>query len=352
METLVLLPVCEGDKLATLNGEMELTKESVSRMSVSQIENFCLNYQCPGEEKRDEESAKSKASYGKAHTLQGYRLSQTVSSPFCHRFCDTKHYFSEKIPFTPKLHLPLAKEVKGNKLYEEIHLRHVILQDKKLLLNMLDSQSLREGSGDGEKMHNKDSDMDSSISSGQKFSTRIDTDMSVLQGSKDHEDQRLWTDEDGCGNGYGSDGDAVLLEPCDEMKHEDDLVSGEYQFHRHHHNLHTAETKSNHHMSCRDTLCTLQTISQAAAVTPVLGLAFNGLNLGLQASLSTLRMISKAEEVGVLFEDLQICLEAAVMYLEKGGRDRVVFLSIANYTMVSETFIYCFLCSSHIVKYC
>ena len=366
MDTLVTLPVCAEDKMAALSGEMEYSKDTVSRLGVDQIEKFCLQYECPDVTAVETIAARreypvkvdrtvqdnsnkghlSKNGQGKVREAEGFnvdlnlhetssdtfqknhhrmqsstRNQQQTRSPFCKKFCATIAYFRGSTPFNASVHKLLAREVKGMHVYESLHLKSLILAEKTNLLSKLD----RKGSLGGTIEDRPDDSYDRN------------GDVNFLEnGSDTHSHRRQHAQrEEPKDLGQGAAGQAGTNYGHTTNDEEDDNSSWDTSRNSQRHFQHH-ESSSNSHVSCMQTLCALQAVSQVGLAAPLLGLAFQAVHLAVQAMTVTLRLIMKAEELSVVFDDLKVRLESLALYLEHGVQEKVVHLDISNYSMVSS----------------
>lgn len=365
MDTLVTLPVCAEDKMAALSGEMEYSKDTVSRLGVDQIEQFCLQYECPDMTAMETNAAQREYQSSVGSTLQdnsedhlsrnkqgntlevqqfntdlnlhetssdtsrkifhgkqsSTRNQQQTRSPLCKKFCVTMAYFQGSMPFNASVHKLLAREVKGKLVYESLHLKSLILKEKTNLLSRLDRKGAL--SDTFAERHDDPEDRNGDVSFLENVS---DSHMPKQQHGHPIEEN----DELGHGatqvstnNGYSGDEADYYLDSTRD-------TSRNSQRHFQHH-----RPSSNFHVSCMQTLCALQAVSQVGLAAPLLGLAFQAVHLAVQAMTVTLKLIMKVEELSVVFEDLRVRLESLALYMEHGVQEKVVHLEISNYSMVS-----------------
>ncbi|XP_070211487.1 uncharacterized protein [Littorina saxatilis] len=324
LDTLVTLPVCSGDKMAALSGEMEISRDTLSRLGVDQIETFCLQYECPGKASVNvRELSRHYPSLPVIHLGNVRHHSNTkptekqassdhqnhVRSPFCTQFCSTKAYFRGSMPFNASLHKSLAKEIKGNRMYETLHLKSLILEKKNNLMSKLNRQGR----------------LDAAIADTLPYKTKEDdfyfADTAANADSHQHPDSQGPVKTSSRNQAYNDDKDGPFGSSRDTFP--------ELLRHSQHDNSY-----SNPHTSCMQTLCALQAVSQAGLAAPLLGLAFQAVHLAVQALLVTLKMVMKVEELSVLFDDLKVRVDSLLLDMERGVEERVVFLSIANYSMI------------------
>nr|KAG5708336.1 hypothetical protein BaRGS_034367 [Batillaria attramentaria] len=62
--------------------------------------------------------------------------------------------------------------------------------------------------------------------------------------------------------------------------------------------------------------------------------AFQAMHVAVQAMLLLLELVMRAQEFKIVFQDFKLRLDALALYLEHGVEERVVYLSIYNYSLV------------------
>ena len=233
------------------------------------------------------------------------------------------------MPFNASVHKLLAREVKGMHVYESLHLKSLILEEKTNLLSKLD----RKGSLGGtiEAMPDDSYDRNGDVNFLENGS---DTHSHRQQHAQREESKDL---------GQGAAGQAGTNYRHTTNDEEDDNSSWDTSRNSQRHFQHH-KSSSNLHVSCMQTLCALQAVSQVGLAAPLLGLAFQAVHLAVQAMTVTLRLIMKAEELSVVFDDLRVRLESLALYLEHGVQEKVVHLDISNYSMVRSVWLCLHIC--------
>ncbi|KAK7499365.1 hypothetical protein BaRGS_00009340, partial [Batillaria attramentaria] len=260
LDSLLTFPVCQEEEMSVLADDVSHSHKLLSRISVDQIENFCLEFEC----QEDLNSPpRSKSSRHNHHHQPSHAA-----------------FFRGTVAFDASVHQTLAKEVKGNSMYEVLHLKSLILEEKNRFISDLENQATL-----GQFLQAKDESYD-------RMTSR----------SKEKEQS--------------------------DVSQQNDV------FHSRGHQYHQQETSEQTHSSCMQTLCALRAVSSAGLAAPLLGFAFQAMHVAVQAMLLLLELVMRAQEFKIVFQDFKLRLDALALYLEHGVEERVVYLSIYNYSLV------------------